>query len=34
LKTPDRGGQESIPLLGPKDLSFDEMADLLSEADP
>ncbi|MFQ3670542.1 MAG: NAD(P)H-binding protein [Verrucomicrobiia bacterium] len=32
LTTPDWTGQESIPLLGPKDLSFDEMAAILSEA--
>jgi uncharacterized protein YbjT (DUF2867 family) len=32
LQTPGWSGQESVPLLGPKDLSFDEMAALLSEA--
>jgi uncharacterized protein YbjT (DUF2867 family) len=32
LQTSGWSGQETIPLLGPKDLSFDEMAALLSEA--
>lgn len=32
LMASDWNGQESIPLLGPKDLRFDEMAAILSEA--